>query len=83
MIFNVYILYSPTLKKHYTGFSKFTIKRQRQHNKTQTSWTSKASDWEKVWTIQVSSIKKARDLEKKIKGQGAKRFLTRQKKQSA
>ena len=77
MISHVYILYSPSLNKYYTGFSKFTGKRQRQHNKAQTSWTSKASDWKKIWDTQVSSIKEARELEKSIKKQGAKRFLSR------
>ena len=79
MVHHVYILFSVSLNKYYTGFSRFTDKRTRQHNKAQTSWTSKATDWEKVWMVQVSSVDKARDLEKKIKSCGAKRFLERHK----
>ena len=74
-MYHVYILYSPSLDRYYTGMSKFTAKRERQHRKGQSPWTSSANDWEIVWRTEVTSSSEARALEKKIKGRGAKRFL--------
>ena len=45
----VYILYSASLGRYYTGLSRFRQKRLRQHLKGQTSWTSRADDWIEVW----------------------------------
>jgi putative endonuclease len=75
MNYYVYILYSPSLDKFYTGMSKFSVKRKRQHVKGQSSWTSKADDWIEVWKTQVDDSASARELEKKIKKRGAKRYL--------
>ncbi|HJO94985.1 MAG TPA: hypothetical protein QF753_16425, partial [Victivallales bacterium] len=38
-------LYSTTINKFYSGISKFSEKRKRQHNKGQTYYTSKTKDW--------------------------------------
>jgi putative endonuclease len=75
MKYYTYIQYSPSLQKYYTGISKFKDKRLRQHNKGQTSWTSQADDWIKIWVSESESYNDARTLEKKIKARGAKRFL--------
>jgi putative endonuclease len=71
----VYILYSCSLKKYYTGFSGFPGKRERQHRSGQTYWTSRANDWEQVWSQAVGSREEARRLERQIKARGAARFL--------
>lgn len=55
--------------------SKFTDKRERQHRKGQTRWTSLADDWQTVWRMEVADSYEARALEKKIKSRGAKRYL--------
>jgi putative endonuclease len=75
MEYFVYILFSPSLSKFYTGMSKFSAKRKRQHIKGQSNWTSKADDWIEVWKTQADDSLAARQLEKKIKKRGAKRFL--------
>ncbi len=74
-MYHVYILYSPSLQRFYIGMSKFTAKRERQHRRGQSSWTSRADDWQRVWWADVADSSAARALEKKIKGRGARRFL--------
>ena len=53
-MYHVYVLYSPSLDRFYTGMSKFTAKRERQHRKGQSHWTSRADDWQQVWLTQVA-----------------------------
>ena len=74
----VYILYSPSLNRFYTGLSKFHQKRHRQHRKGQTAWTSRASDWREIWITQAPDTLAARQLERQIKARGASRFLADQ-----
>ena len=74
MVYYVYIMFSGKLGKFYTGMSKFSEKRFRQHNKGQSPWTSQADDWIEVWMRQVNDVAEARELEIKIKKRGAKRF---------
>ena len=71
----VYILYSPSLDLHYTGFSKYHWKRQRQHRQKHRRWTGRAQDWVEVFCVKAATSREARALERKIKGRGAKRFL--------
>ncbi len=71
----VYILHSKTLDCFYTGLSRFSAKRRRQHIKGQNHWTSRASDWVEIWQTRMMSTREARDLEKAIKARGARRFL--------
>ena len=73
----VYILYSSSLQKYYVGFSRSATDRLRQHLKEQTHWTSRAKDWTLVWKREVGSTNEARALEKRIKSNGAKRFMER------
>ena len=73
--FHVYVLFSESLGKYYVGQSlKHTI-RLKQHNRGQSHWTSRTSDWEEVFNVQVDSRVYARELEKRIKARGAKRFI--------
>ena len=75
MKYYVYILYSKSLGKYYTGISKFSSKRLRQHNSGRTEWSSRADDWKKVFQLVCENSNTARVLEKKIKSRGARRFL--------
>ena len=61
--------------RHYTGFSEYHAKRERQHQRGQGYWTSRADDWQEVFSTTVETRKEARSLEKKIKDRGAKRFM--------
>jgi len=71
----VYILYSESLDRYYTGFSLHPEKRLRQHRAEKGHWTSRAPDWKIVWSQKTSTTDEARAMEKKIKARGAKRFL--------
>jgi putative endonuclease len=74
-MYYVYVLYSPSLDRFYTGMSKYTAKRERQHCKGQTRWASQADDRQQVWMTDVHDSAEARALEKKIKARGARRYL--------
>ncbi|MEI6972462.1 MAG: GIY-YIG nuclease family protein [bacterium] len=71
----VYILYSDSLKRFYTGFSEFHWKRQRQHKQKHRGWTNQAHDWKEQFCTVAATVNEARSLEKKIKARGASRFL--------
>lgn len=75
MDYYVYILYSKNLDKFYTGISEYSSKRKRQNCKGQRCWTSRADDWQEIWKTTFDSCQKARELERKIKKRGARRFL--------
>ena len=78
-MYYVHILYSPSLDRFCTGMSRFSAKRERQHRKGQSNWTSQADDWQTAWRREVTDSSEARALEKKIKARGAKRFLDDQR----
>ena len=67
MVYYVYILWSPSLKRYYVGFSQFHAKRRRQHCREQSPWTSRASDWDELWCEKVAATPEARALERRIK----------------
>ncbi|MDX9982475.1 MAG: GIY-YIG nuclease family protein [Lentisphaeria bacterium] len=73
-MYYVYVLYSPTLDRFYTGMSAFAAKRERQHRKGQTAWTSRADDWQTLWRTETADSSQARTLEKRIKARGARRY---------
>jgi len=76
MNYNIYILFSKSLNKFYVGFSSLTVKeRLNYHLSNHKGFTSKAKDWEIVWSTLFNDKTKALELEKKIKKRGAKRFL--------
>ena len=52
-MFTVYIIYSDTLKKYYTGFTTQSIDdRLAYHLGKHSGFTSKAKDWQVIYTIQ-------------------------------
>ena len=71
----VYILYSTTTDRYYTGFSRFRGKRRRQHRRGETTSTAYAGDWMEAFCMRVETTAQARAMEKKIKARGARRFL--------
>lgn len=75
-MFTVYIIYSDTLKKYYTGFTSQSIdERLGYHLGKHSGFTSKAKDWLVIYKTQKEEKSQALQLEKKIKKRGAKRFL--------
>ena len=82
MTCSVYILYSKTAKRYYIGSSEDPERRLRQHNDPEYhgSRTTKVwpGPWVIVWQQELPDRAQAMQLERKIKKQGAKRFLERQ-----
>ena len=68
MIFTVYILYSPHLDKYYVGQTSLDIhKRLAYHLGNHRGYTSKAKDWQVVYSAPCNSRPEAISLERKIK----------------
>ena len=67
MAFIVYILYSATAKKHYTGFTSNLEQRLLSHNKLGRDWTLKYRPWQLIFTKEFETKKEAMDYEKWLK----------------
>jgi putative endonuclease len=73
----VYILYSKSIDRFYTGSCKDLDKRLNQHlnNKFEKSFTSKTSDWEIYHVIEKLEYSQARKIEKHIKKMKSKKYV--------
>jgi putative endonuclease len=71
-----YILYSDKLNKYYTGQTQDLENRLLEHNNGETKFMKQGAPWQLIHSIVVATRQDALMLEKKIKGRGAKRFLT-------
>jgi putative endonuclease len=71
----VHILWSFAQNRYYTGITNDLVRRLDQHLKGETKATAKAKDWLIAWSTVKPDHGLARQLEKKIKARGAKRFL--------
>jgi putative endonuclease len=76
MMFTIYILFSKTCDKFYTGQTQDLANRLTEHNLGETRSIKGCSPWILVWKKEVESRSEAMALEKKIKKRGASRFLT-------
>jgi putative endonuclease len=65
----VYILYSPSLDRYYTGSALNFESRIEQHLSREFSgaFTTKASDWQLYLLIDNLSFRQARNIERRIK----------------
>lgn len=73
-----YIIHSDSLNKFYSGSTTQNLDdRIYKHNLKHAGFTGKANDWKVVYSKEFSEISEARSLEKRIKKNGAKRFLER------
>jgi putative endonuclease len=75
MSYFVYILYSDSLGKYYTGSCENLEKRFREHNSGQSRFTKSGLPWIMVKNFTVSDRREALLLEAKIKKRGALRYL--------
>ena len=66
-MFIVYILYSHSIKKFYTGFTSDLAKRMEFHNSGMNNFTSKGVPWIIVHTFSMNTKSEAITLEKTIK----------------
>ena len=67
MVFTVYILYSNTAKKHYTGFTTNLEQRLISHNELGKGWTSKYRPWQLIFSKEFVTKKEAMEYEKWLK----------------
>ncbi len=74
-MFITYILYSPKIRKFYTGHSLDLDRRFDEHNRGKTSFSASGMPWQIVFSKVCNSRTEAMKLEKFIKKRGAARFL--------
>ena len=74
-MFTVYILFSKSISKYYTGHTQDLINRLIEHNNGETTSIRNGIPWEIVWKMEFDSRAEAMKMEAKIKKRGAKRFL--------
>ena len=65
--FTVYLLYSATHQKHYTGFTSDLAQRLLSHNALGHDWTSKYRPWQIIYTKVFNSKAEAMVYEKWLK----------------
>ncbi len=67
MKYFVYILYSKSIQKFYTGQTNDIDQRLKRHNDGRENFTSKGVPWELVWFTPKESRSEAIILERKLK----------------
>jgi putative endonuclease len=67
MKYIVYILFSESHSKHYTGFTSDLERRLMSHNKIGHDWTSKYRPWKLIYTKEFSIKSEAMNYEKWLK----------------
>jgi putative endonuclease len=75
MHFTVYILFSKSTEKYYSGSTQNLENRLFEHNRGETKSIRNGMPWEVIWQVQLPTRAEAMKLENKIKKRGAKRFL--------
>jgi putative endonuclease len=73
--YKVYILFSLSIGKYYTGHSEDLENRMMEHNGGETTSIKHGIPWAIAWVKETSSRSEAIKLENRIKKRGAKRFL--------
>ncbi|MCU0369650.1 MAG: GIY-YIG nuclease family protein [Cyclobacteriaceae bacterium] len=76
MSYFVYILYSKSCDKFYTGQTQNLDNRLAEHNLGETKSIKSCIPWSLVWKSDLATRSEAMMLEKKIKSRGAQRFLS-------
>lgn len=71
----VYIIFSESSLKYYTGQTDNLENRLGRHNSGLSLSTKSGKPWELIYQIQLSTRSEAMLLEQKIKKRGAKRYL--------
>jgi putative endonuclease len=71
----VYILFSDSCQKYYTGQTSNLENRIVEHNSGETSSIKHGIPWRLLWMKECLDRSEAVLLEKKIKSRGAKRYL--------
>ncbi len=74
-MYTVYIIFSKSYLKCYTGQTDDLENRLNRHNSGLSLSTKSGKPWELIYQIQLSTRSEAMILEQKIKKRGAKRYL--------
>jgi putative endonuclease len=76
MNFTVYIIYSKSCDKFYTGHTQDFENRLVEHNSGQTKSIRSCIPWSLIWKTEFPTRAEVMKLEQKIKARGAFRFLS-------
>src|SRR6187431_3463423 len=75
MGYTVYVLYSSSCRKFYSGQTQDLENRLIEHNSGETKSIKSCIPWSLIWKLELPTRVEAMKLEKKIKSRGAERFL--------
>lgn len=75
MIYHVYILESEKDKSYYIGYTSNLERRISEHNSGKTEYTKNHAPYKCIYSLEVDTIKEAKEKEKYVKNRGAKRYL--------
>jgi putative endonuclease len=67
MIYTVYVLYSESSGKHYTGFTGDIEDRMLSHNELGQDWTKSYRPWKIIYTKEFTLKEEAMDHERWLK----------------
>jgi putative endonuclease len=75
MSYTVYVLFSVSHQKHYTGFTSNLAQRLLSHNELGKDWTAKYRPWKLIFTKEFESKREALDYEKWLKSGVGRDFI--------
>ena len=74
-MYTVYVLYSNSINKHYTGFTTNLENRLLSHNELGKEWTSKYRPWNLIYTKSFEEKKEALQYERWLKSGVGREFI--------
>ena len=74
-MFYVYVLYSDTHEKHYTGYTSDLEMRIKSHNELGSDWTKKYRPWKVIYTKEFETKADAMKYESWLKSGIGREFI--------
>ena len=74
-MFHVYILWSPSLQKYYTGHTENILQRLHDHNAGRSQFTSTGVPWTLVYSEEFPTKIEASRREQEIKNRKSKKYI--------
>ncbi len=74
-MFTVYVLYTKTYDKHYTGYTSNLEKRLVSHNELGKGWTSKYRPWTLIYSKSFEIKSEAMEYEQWLKSGAGRSFI--------
>jgi putative endonuclease len=74
-MFVVYVLYSDSAHKHYTGFTSNLIERLKSHNELGKDWTARHRPWRLIFQKEFELKSEAMAFEKWLKSGAERAFV--------